>query len=88
MTRRGEPPLLQIRMRRVTVLPARTVPKSMIPEVSQPPSLVSTVSSAMGAVVALAVNRTFLVPPVVQNCRILWYEPTLSDLNLTGTVML
>ena len=73
----------------MTVVPARTVPKSIVPEVmSQPPSLVSVASSAMGAVVALPVNRTFLLPPVVQNSKRLWKKPTLSDWNFTGTVML
>ena len=55
------------------VVPAITVPKSIVPEVvSQPPSPVSVATSAMGEVVALPVNRTFLLPPVVQNSRRLW----------------
>ena len=62
----AEPPVLQIRMRRVTICPASTCPKFMIPDGSQPPSAVSTVSWPIGAVVALAVNSTYSVPPFVQ----------------------
>lgn len=86
MIRRPEPPVLHIRIRRVTVFPAATSPKSMIKDGSQPPSLVSTSSTAFGAVLALPVMRIFWSPPVVQICNMFWYEPGSSALNLTGTV--
>jgi hypothetical protein len=53
-----EPPLLQMRMRLVTVVPALTRPKSMTKFESHPFSLVETAMEPIAAVVALPVIST------------------------------
>lgn len=53
---RGDPPSLQMRRCRVTVVPALTIPKFIVDEVSHPPSLVPVANLAMGEIVAMPVG--------------------------------
>ena len=86
----AEPPLLQIRMRLSGTVPAVTTPKSMIGSVSvawsKPPSDVSTLSSAIGAVVAVPDSRIYWVPPFDQTWKILENRPTELALKMAETV--
>ena len=86
MISNADPPELQIRILFVEVLPAGTLPKSMIKLGSHPPSLVDMEMLAIGAVLPLPTKRTYSFPPLDQMLRKLWNWPVVLVKKLSGTV--
>jgi hypothetical protein len=85
-----EPPVLQMRICRVTVEPARTLPKCMAvgTPLSQPPSSVDTAMVAMGGLPADAENIMLSTPPSDQTVTRMAKEPDDCVLKTRGTPIL